>query len=65
MAPPSIATDIKQYIDERDAIVEERVKGWLIRAVLRFRHGDTGKLPHPRDPETIGEHHGKPTVTPA
>lgn len=34
MAQPSIATDIKQYIDERDAMVEERVKGWLIRAVL-------------------------------
>ncbi len=30
----AIAADIKDYIDERDSLVEERVKSWLTRAVL-------------------------------
>lgn len=30
----TIAADIKDYIDERDGLVEERVKAWLVKAVL-------------------------------
>jgi hypothetical protein len=32
--PLSIGQDIKDYIDQRDSAVEERVKTWLIKAVL-------------------------------